>query len=262
MIKWLTSLTQEIRGFSDFRYNFILHSHLELKEKLFNQETDKDHPNLLEKQTPKENKINIYYPTQVILLIAVSKNPRPLYNGLEIIYFNPTVEFEVIFRKDLDFIEVRGEFSVIRDFVNSATLDQDNPLHQVKSIFIGDKPEDKKSPNSSLVKPIRFIKIEALKKSINGSYLSVSSPVNGSKTSRVTLSLESLNSIDEETEPTLKTIVEKTIKDSDKTKLSFNYKNKNYSFAITKSGGLTFMKYTEEEVITYILQKIIVLLRS
>ena len=46
------------------------------------------------------------------------------------------------------------------------------------------------------------------------------------------------------------------LKNPIKGSISFNYKQKKYAFAITKTGGLFFREYIPEEVVTYILHKI------
>lgn len=247
VLQWLNSL--RTGSFSGQKYDFTLHTFLKFEEKIledFEKEENESEP--------------IYFPTELFLLIGTSKNPIVVPNGLEIVYYHPTNEFEILFRGDMNLIEVRGDFQVIRDFVSTATLDRSNPLSTVESVFVGDRSETK--PNSSLVRPAKFIKIEKLRTAIKGSYLSASSIVSGTKTSRVTLEFEGLSDFGEETDAILQAVVKRTIKDPDKTKISFKYRDKVYSFGITKSGGLNFMKYTPEEVVTYILKKLRDLSRS
>ncbi len=193
-------------------------------------------------------------------MIAVCKNPIIVTNGLEPLYYHPTSEFEIIFRQDTNLIEVRGEFTVIRDFVNTATLNRDNPFNTAQSVFVGNRNETR--PNTSLLKPATFVNIDSLKTAINGNYLSLSSAVSGVKTSRITMEFEGLNHFSEETDTVLSAMVEKTIKDPDKTRISFTYNKDSYTFGITKSGGLTFHKYTPENAITYILKNLRNLIRS
>jgi len=240
VIKWLKSLKSG--KFIGQKYDFIFHNFIKFEEKYL--ETLEDEDNV----TP------ISFPTDLVLLIAVSHNPIIVSNGLEPLYYHRTSEFEILFRKDMNLIEVRGDFQVIRDFVNTATLNRENPLSKAQSIFVGDRNETR--PNTSLLKPAKFINIEVLRTAINGSYLSLSSAVSGVKTSRITMEFEGLNHFSEETDTVLSAIVEKTIKDPDKTRISFIYDKKSYPFGITKSGGLTFLKYTSENVITYILKKL------
>ncbi|MGK7931561.1 MAG: hypothetical protein AB4041_09025, partial [Microcystaceae cyanobacterium] len=237
IIRWLNSLTQKSGEFSGRKYHFFLHKYISLNRKQLD-----------------DAETSIYYPTELALLMARSKKESYFPDGLKQIPYHKTSEFEIIFRDDMDWIEVRGDFQIVRDFMSTATVSLDNPFSETKSIFI--TYQKNKTPKSYLVEPVKFLHISTLKDAIKGSYLSASSPTNGSKTSRISLSFDKLIDSQEETEPSLRNLIVPTIQDADKLKIAFQYKQKEYSFGITKSGGLTFYKYTPEEVITYILQTI------
>jgi hypothetical protein len=241
LFDWISSWSSNI--FQGQNFNFSLHIRSYLNEKLLSFDADK-----------------IYLPTEVILLFASSKEPKHIASGsgkggAKMVEYFPITEFEIILRKDSTLIEVRGDYKVIRDFVNTAILDSDNPLSMAQSIFVGDYTTD--SNLKPLVKSVQVVKIDTLKTKLQGSYKSMSAPVNGNKTSRVKVSLDSLNSADEETDPFFKTLLEDyLINGQDKSDICFVYKEKEYSFCITKFGGLYFQKYAPEEVISYVLSKI------
>ena len=154
----------------------------------------------------------------------------------------------------MNLMEARGEQTVIRDFINTAVIDSHNPLSMASSFFVGET-EDAKS--NSIVKAIgKVIRIEALKTALNGKYLSISAPVRGDKTSRIQAIFEELSDLDDETDPSIKPLLTSLIKDQDRSRISFKYKEKKFSFGITKKGGLTFRKYAPEEVVTYVISKI------
>jgi hypothetical protein len=199
---------------------------------------------------------SIHLPTEAVLMFATSKNPQVIPSGntkgtFEMVNYYPITEFEIIFRKDSNLMEVRGDYKVIRDFVSSAILNDKNPLSMVQSIFIGD------NSSRSLVKSVRIVKIDELKTLIEGSYKSISAPVKGNKTARVEVSLDDLSSTDEETHPLFKDLLENHLIDhQDKSDISFKYDEKKYSFSITQFGGLYFRQYASEEVVSYVLANI------
>ncbi|MDZ8088484.1 MAG: hypothetical protein RMY16_23415 [Nostoc sp. DedQUE12b] len=235
VVTWVN--TWDNNRFLGQRYSFSKHAHIQLKEKFLTLDGQ-----------------NISLPSEVLLIIAASHSSKLIASGLEIKEYNPTKEIELIFRKDMNLIEIRGSFDIIRDFVNTAVLDSHNPLSMAQSLFIGER-EDAKS--YAVVKTLsKVVKIDALKIALNGKYLSASAPVNGIKTSRIQASFEELDNIEEETHPLIKPMLEELLKDSDKSKILFIYDKKKYTFAITKSGGLNFLRYAPEEVITYVVSKI------
>lgn len=213
------------------------HTHIQLQEKSL----------LLDGQ-------DVYFPCEILLIVASSQNHKSIPSGLEIVNYYPTAEIELIFIKNMNLIEIRGQFEIIRDFVNTAVIDSHNPLSMAQSLFIG---ECEDAMSYSVVKPIsKIVKIDGLKAALNGKYLTISAPVKGTKTSRIKATLEELDEIDEETHPLIKPVLNNLLKDQDKSKISFRYIGEKYSFGITKSGGLTFMQYAPEEVLTYVVSKI------
>jgi len=222
------------------RYNFSKHTHVSLEERFLSIE-----------ETGGEK---VFFPSDVILLLASSQTPKLIPSGLELVEYYPTLEIELIFRKGMNLMEARGEQTVIRDFINTAVIDSHNPLSMASSFFVGET-EDAKS--NSIVKAIgKVIRIEALKTALNGKYLSISAPVRGDKTSRIQAIFEELSDLDDETDPSIKPLLTSLIKDQDRSRISFKYKEKKFSFGITKKGGLTFRKYAPEEVVTYVISKI------
>lgn len=132
-------------------------------------------------------------------------------------------------------------------------MDNGNPLLMAASLFVGEENDIR----NSLIKTFRTrIGIESLKNALDGSFLSITSIVNGSKASRVKIDLDELKNSDEETEPTLKELIEKVQPTLDKGRISFKYGNKRYSFMITKTGGIRFYEYVPEEVVTYLIYTI------
>jgi hypothetical protein len=144
-----------IRGWNENRFigqnnYFSMHIHTRLEDKFLTVDDDE-----------------IPFPNEVILLVAFSKTPKQIPSGLELVEFYPTTEFEMIFRKDMDLIEVRGQNNIIKDFIYSAILDSDNPLAMSRSIFIGEKED---TQHNSIVKPARIISIEKLRAALDGTY--------------------------------------------------------------------------------------------
>jgi hypothetical protein len=195
----------------------------------------------------------IYYPTFAIFLVASNQTKTEELDGLEVVSYHPTTEFEIIIRDNFDILEIRGPYAVVKDFVSTAILDKNNPLSAAHSYFIGEKEDVSKGQ----IAPIRqIIKIEALKNILCGSYTQLKASFPGTKTSMVEVTLENLSNVNEEDHPEAKAVLLEMLKNPVKGNLSFSYQEKQYSFVITKTGGLFFRKYIPEEVVTYILYKI------
>ncbi len=225
-------------------YTFHLHTVVELNQKYLEIDQAKS------KETESQAEIKqVSFPSQAIFLVGSRQEKKEELNGLEIVSFHPTTEFEIIIRKDLDILEIRGPYQVVRDFVSTAILDDNNPFSAARSYFIGESEDVKKS----LVKPIRqIVKIDSLKKALNGAYKRIASPFPGIKASMFEATLEDLRDLDEETNPVAQAMLKEMIKNPVKGNISFRYKQKKYSFSITKTGGLFFREYVPEEVVTYI----------
>lgn len=237
ILEWINSWPDNL--FDGHNFNFSLHTVSSLNDKII-----------------KFGDNSICLPTEAVFMFATSKNPQLIPSGntkgsFEMVKYYPITEFEMIFRMDSNLMEVRGDYKVIKDFVSSAILNDEDPLSMVQSIFIGD------NSSTSLVKSVRIVKIDELKTLIDGSYKSISAPVKGNKTARVEVFLDDLSSTDEETHPLFKTLLEDhLINYQDKSDISFKYNEKKYSFSITKFGGLYFRQYASEEVISYVLANI------
>ena len=202
-------------------------------------------------QEHESNKSNIIsLPSNTIFLVASSLDTVYELNGLEQIKYHRSSEFEIIFRNSLNLIEIRGDYKVIKDFVVTAVIDNNNPLSMAASVFVG---EEEDLRNSLISISRRRIGIDALRNALNGTFLSITSIVNGSKASRIKIDLDELQSWDEETDPLLRDLIKQVQPTLDKGRISFKYKNKKYSFMITKTGGLRFYEYVPEEVVTYLL---------
>jgi hypothetical protein len=235
VLEWIRSWKDN--KFNGQRHDFSLNTSLTLGERFL-----------------KDSESNISFPHQVCFLISKSHRKKRIPNGLEILEISETTEFEIIFRKDSRLIEVRGDYQVIRDFVNTAVQEMENPMKSARSLVIGESSDE--SRRQYIVEPARYIKIEKLRLALDGSYTSASSKTSGSHAHRVTIDTTELQNSSQETDPVLRSVIEKVLRDPDRSKISFKYNNKSYTFGITKSGGLTFMKYMPEEAVTYILSKI------
>jgi hypothetical protein len=235
VLKWIKSW--EGGKFPGQRYDFTLHVCLDLEPRFLGNGGN-----------------SISFPTCAVFLIAKSHRIELVPSGQEILEIHPTREFELIFRQNQHSLEVRGDFKIIRDFINSSVEEFNSPLKSAASLAVGDVNDELKK--RAVVTPARYIKIDKLKAALKGAYTSASSKTAGSHIPRVTLEFEGMHDSSDETDPVLRAVAERVLKDPDKGKISFTYDKKNYSFGITKSGGLTFMKYTPEEVVTYILHKI------
>nr|MDZ8061243.1 hypothetical protein [Nostoc sp. EkiNYC01] len=256
--KWINSWKDNT--FWGQKHKFEVHISRNLGQKNIKFYTDKQGNIFPELEIEGEGQENhsyeseiIYLPSNIIFLVASSLEEVSQLNGLEEVNYHRTSEFEVIFRKDLNLVEIRGEYQAIKDFVVTAVIDNDNPLSMASSLFIGEEQDTR----NSLIRGLRArVGIDSLRKAINGSFLSITSIVNGSKASRVKIDLDELQNSQEETEPTLRELINKVQPTLDKGRISFQYKSKKYSFMITKTGGLRFYEYVPEEVVTYILYTI------
>jgi hypothetical protein len=238
VIDWIRSWSDN--SFIGENFNFSLSTSINFREKYLDQDKSEDG--------------KISFPSLVFFMLAAKKESKPLLSSSDIIDYYPTVEFEIIFRENLNIIEVRGSYKIARDFVNTAILDSDNPLSMARSVFIGEEKDQK----NSLVKPIRkIVKIEELKASLEGVYQKLASSFPGDKTSKIEVDLDDLQNIDEETHPVALEVITEISKEPAKASIGFSYKDKKYSFSITKTGGLLFRKYITEEVVTHIIQKIL-----
>ena len=248
IINWARSW--ENNTFGGFRHKFKLHTIVDLNDKILEIDSDK-----LEHLSPEQRKKieKIYYPTSVVFVVATSRNIKHELNGLEEISYYPTTEFEIIIRKNLDIVEIRGSYKVVKDFVSSALVSERNPLSAARSYFIGDASDSSKSV-TNVVRQI--IKIDTLKKLLDGSYVKISSDFPGSKVSKFEATLENMKYLAEETHPEAQVVLEEMMKHPVKGHISFTYKKKEYSFSITKTGGMLFREYIPEEVVSYILYNI------
>lgn len=237
IIDWIMSWENGV--FLGQKNTFNLHTIVELNEKYL--EID---------GTENNNEINkISFPNLAVFLVGSKYEERRELNGLDIISFHQTTEFEIIIRKDIDLLEIRGPHEVVKDFVSTAMLNDNNPLSAAKSYFIGELEDSKKS----LLKPIRYIiQIDKLKRLLDGAYTKIKAPFPGSKTSMIEATLEDFKELDEETNPDAKSILRELVKNPVKGNISFKYQGKKYSFSITKTGGLFFREYIPEEIVTYI----------
>ncbi|MDG2989417.1 hypothetical protein L3556_00500 [Candidatus Synechococcus calcipolaris G9] len=242
IVDWVRSW--ENNRFMGQNYTFYLHAIVELNQKYL--EVNQPRSKGKESQTKIKQ---VSFPSQAIFLVGSRQEKKEELNGLEVVSFHPTTEFEIIIRKDLDILEIRGPYQVVRDFVSTAILDNDNPFSAARSYFIGEAEDAKKS----LVKPIRqIVKIDSLKRALDGAYKRIASPFPGIKASMFEATLEDLRDLDEETNPEAKAILKELVKNPVKGNISFSYEQKKYSFSITKTGGLFFREYVPEEVVTYI----------
>lgn len=103
IIKWIESWENNI--FGGFQHKFQLHTTVDLNCRILELETGKVAKLSPDKMQESET---IYYPTSVIFVVATSRNIKHELNGLEEISYYPTTEFEIIIRKDLDIVEIRG----------------------------------------------------------------------------------------------------------------------------------------------------------
>lgn len=197
IITWINSWSE--KKFIGQKYNFYLHTVVELNQKYL--ETEEDN------QEGKKDKIS--FPKIAILLVGSKQEKTEELDEMQVISFHSTTEFEIIIRENLDIIEIRGPYQVVKDFVVTAILDNDNPLSAAESYFIGDVEDVKKS----LVKPIsQIIKIDSLKKLIDGSYTKLAGKFAGKKTSKFEATLEELKSLEEETNLVAHSVLKEMLK--------------------------------------------------
>lgn len=249
IIKWIQSWANN--NFVGQKHNFKLHTVIDLDHKFL-----EINPNLNDLDIDKEkfNLNKICFPTTAIFVVASSQTRKQELNGLEEISYYPTTEFEIILRKDLDIVEIRGSYKVVRDFVSTAILDKNNPLSAAKNYFIGDE-EDSNKGITQITRQI--IRIDTLKNLLDGSYTKLSSPFSGSKMLNIEATLDDLKTVGQETHPEAQKILTEMMKNPVKGKISFCYNRKKYSFSVTKTGGLLFREYIPEETVTYILYHIL-----
>ena len=91
----------------------------------------------------------------------------------------------------------------------------------------------------------------------NGKYLDINAPVTGDQATRIRFSLKGMQNVAEETHPIFAPAVAEAWREQEKSRIGFLYNNNTYSFTVTNNGGLYFKQYVPEEVITYVLLKIL-----
>lgn len=220
------------------KYNFDFHTYL----------------NLDLKEIEISDKETISFPEIVIFLVGSRQEQSSTLSGLELVNYSPSVEFEIIIRSTTTMVEIRGPYDLARDFVSTAISDTNNPLSNSRSYFVG-SPDD--AEKVKCMAPVRqVIRIDALKKMLNGTYTKVKASYPGTVTKSIEVELDNMSSTDEELDQDAKTILDKLVRAPLKGGLSFRYNEVRYEFSITKTGGLFFRKYVSEDVITYILGKI------
>ena len=225
IIQWMQSWSNNT--FVGQKYNFQLHTVVELNHKSLPVNRNLDNVKI---DTKKFKMNQISFPTIVGFIVASSQTIKRELDGLEEISYNPTKEFEIIIRKDLDIVEVRGAFEVVRDFVSTAILDSHNPLSSAESYFIGDE-EDSKKGITKITRQI--IRIDTLKNLLDGSYTKLSSPFPGTKMSKIEATLDDLKTIAEETHPEAQVILQEMMKNPVKGNICFCYNKSKYSFSVT-----------------------------
>ena len=255
-IQWINSWSKNY--YVGNRFNFYKHIDFKLPKQylcLKNYSVCKTNSRLQDD----DRQCCLSFPSEVILLVAYKKEGKSVFSVDKLLAIHDTHEFEIIFRKNTNLVSVRGDNSVVRDFFNSLVLDNTNSLSTIKSFFVGDEHGKKYKP---VVKPRLFIKIEELKQALNGIYLDIDAPVSGDQATRIKISLKGMRNIAEETHPILAPAVKEVWTGQEKSRIAFLYNNNTYSFTVTNNGGLYFKQYAPEEVITYVLLKILQLKSS
>ena len=243
LINWIKTLSKE-EGIKGQNHVFYMHEHHKLDE--LKIEFDEEN----------ESKGSIYLPTEALLMLSKDNKEKSIPNGYNIVKYNPTKEFEVIFRKDCKYIEVRGEYTIVKDFVSTCLKLVKNLFKDASSIFIGNKnPRTKKILGISKIKS--DISIEELRKSLNGKYLKISSQVSGSSVVKISMVFDDQKNSEEETNIDFKNVYDKIVENPDTGSIFFSYNGNKVSFRITNKGGLNFVQYVPEDVITYVIYKII-----
>jgi len=255
-IKWIKGWLDN--SFIGKKFNFYKHIELELGNKFLCIANSEDGSEIIKKleSIGKEDQENQYlsFPSTAILLVAYNRNSKSVFSKDELIDIYDTFEFEIILRKDCPLVGIRGNYGVVRDFFTSAIEDTNNALSMIKSIFIGEFDTKKSRP---IAKPKIFIKIEKLKTALDGCYLDIDSPVSGDQATRVKFTLKGMKDIQDETHPTLAPVLKEALEFQEKSRIGFQYNGRDYSFSVTANGGLYFRQFAPEEIVTYVLLKII-----
>jgi hypothetical protein len=124
VIDWINAWIEN--KYSGQRFHFSKHTHVLLQERFLMVDKSK-----------------VPFPSDVILVVANSIKPKIIPSGLDLVEIFPTVEIEMVFRKGINLMEARGDLGVILDFINTATLDANNPFAQARSYFVGEKEQAK-----------------------------------------------------------------------------------------------------------------------
>ncbi len=94
-------------------HKFFLHTTVFLNLKYLEVDSSKV-GKVKSKHSDQSNKIS--FPKQAIFLVGSSHKSKEELNGLEVVAYHPTTEFEIIIRSDLDILEIRGPYQVVKDF--------------------------------------------------------------------------------------------------------------------------------------------------
>lgn len=259
-IHWINTWDNNI--FIGKKFNFYKNVYLELGQKFLVVSRSKEGENIkIVNNLSEDTQINqqaedihsLSFPSSVFFLVAYNQDKKTFFSVDQLVEIHQTYEFEIILRKNSPLVSVRGDQSVLKDFLSSAIEDSQNQLSMVQSLVVGDF-NDKR--NKTLVQPRKTIKIEELRQSINGHYLDISAPIAGDQVTRAKLSLKCLQNPLEETHPVFGPALTEAWKEQENSRIGFSYNGKTYTFFVTRTGGLYFRAFTPEEVITYILLKI------
>lgn len=201
-----------------------------------------------------EDETKTSYPLMAIFLAAISKRPKLIQNGLSLTEVHDTNEIILVLREGSNMIEVRGHYAAVRDFMATAIRQGAcTPLRSVQCYFIGQQRSYK---GQNFCPTRQFIKINDLRAELGGHYKTIGGRVPGSRILSAEFSVEKFENLGEEDYEPGRQVLETIIQDPAKGVIAFPYQNREYSFHITKTGGLELKQYISEEVLTMIIHQI------
>jgi hypothetical protein len=237
--EWISSWTENV--YTGNSHTFSLHNTIELpSEKATlcpnNGEEPYDFP----------------YPDKILFILAQSQKDYYVINGFEQLSYKKTNEIEVVIRSEVNLVELRGSYKIVKDLIQTAYKDRIPSWQSANNLQI----ISPSSQGESILKYKTLLEITTLKELLEAKYRKLRSSFSGDKVSAVSLDLEDFKDISEETHPTAQSVLKEVLEDPLSGTLEFKYQNRSYRFWVNQNGGFTFKQYMPEEVVTYIMSKI------
>ncbi|MGD1902698.1 MAG: hypothetical protein ACFB9N_10715 [Geitlerinemataceae cyanobacterium] len=192
------------------------------------------------------------YPDKILFVISQSQKDYYVTSGFDQLAYKKTNEIEVVIRSEVNLVELRGPYKIVKDLIQAAYKDRIPSWRSAVNLQV----ISRSSQSESILKYKMRLSITRLKELLVANYRKLTSSFSGDKVSAVSLDLEDFQDISEETHPAAQSVLAEALEDPSSGTLEFKYQDKRYRFWVNQTGGFTFKQYMPEEVVTYIMSKI------